>query len=345
VETRRSAPAQQQHTGEPGPEDGLAGILAALKGAGQVGIYRLQPTWARGHLQTLNLGAGEELDFSMLDQLQRYWGGGVYQFRPMNRGRFAGATQAVQFDGPTLFQGRPHPKDPDAQAAVLPEVLPQYPPHYQGAPYQPPQYGGAYDPQGYGPPPGSMGRPSPELAMLGGLIERVLNRMEAMEAKLSGPGTVPAQAPDQIAGVLQTLKLAQQIKELMNPDDYDDDDDDAEEEWKPKNPQEAMMQLAMRKFEEDPDALAKLMGDKQPQQQPQPQQQRPPGTGPRLVRAGEQTPAASAPAELSPAQIVAQLQQLDPQARAQLVNEIGKSLDPETLAQMMQMIGAGSAAG
>jgi len=285
----------------------------------------------------------------MLDQLQRFWGGGVYQFRPMNRGRFAGATQSVQFDGPTLFNGKAHPKDPSAPAPVAAEVLPQHAPHYQGQGYAPPHYGGGYEPAPYGAPPGSMGRPSPELQMLGGLMDRVLNRMDSLEAKLSGPGAAPAQAPDQIAGVLQTLKLAQQIRELMNPpDDYDDDDDDdAAEEWTPKNPQEALMAMAMKKIEADPDALDKLLGDKKPAPQQQPQQQRPTGIGPRLVRAGEQTaPPAAAPAgPISPAQIVAQLQQLDPQARAELVNEIGKSLDPETLAQMMQMMGAGSAAG
>ena len=356
VETRRQAPKQRPQTEEPGPQDGLAGILAALKGAGQVGIYRLQPTWARGHLQTLNLGAGEELDFSMLDQLGRFWGGGVYQFRPMNRGRFAGATQSVQFDGPTLFNGKPHPKDPSIAEAVTPEVMHPHPHQYQGQGYAPPQYGGGYEPQhygappAYGQPPGAMSRPSPELAMLGGLMDRVLNRMDSLEAKLAGPGAAPSQAPDQIAGVLQTLKLAQQIREMMNPaDDYDDDDDDDDEPdaWTPKNPQEAMMQLALKKFEADPDALDKLLGDKKPKPAAAPQQQRPAGAGPRLVRAGEQTPpAAAAPAGgLSPGQIVAQLQQLDPQARAELVNEIGKSLDPETLAQMMQMIGGGSAAG
>ena len=349
VETRQKAPPRPEPTGPAPAQDGLAGILSALKGAGQVGIYRLQPTWARGHLQTLNLGPGEELDFSMLDQLQRFWGGGVYQFRPMNRGRFAGATQSVQFDGPTLFNGKAHPKDPSAPAPVAAEVLPQHAPHYQGQGYAPPHYGGGYEPAPYGAPPGSMGRPSPELQMLGGLMDRVLNRMDSLEAKLSGPGAAPAQAPDQIAGVLQTLKLAQQIRELMNPpDDYDDDDDDdAAEEWTPKNPQEALMAMAMKKIEADPDALDKLLGDKKPAPQQQPQQQRPTGIGPRLVRAGEQTaPPAAAPAgPISPAQIVAQLQQLDPQARAELVNEIGKSLDPETLAQMMQMMGAGSAAG
>jgi len=317
--------------------------LEALRGAGQIGIYRQQPQWARGHLQTLNLGAGESLDFEMLDQLQRYWGGGVYAFRPMNRGRFAGSTRSVQFDGPTLYQGKPHPKDPNRRAPVTPDVLPQHAPQYQGGPYHPAQYGGGYEPHGYGAP--GVPQASPELRMLGGLVERMMSRLDSMEAKLAGPGAAPAQAPDQIAGVLQTLKLAKQINEMMNPQAEYDDEEEEGAEWTPKNPQEAMMQMAMRKLDEDPEALSSFFGNKQ--QAPQNGQPPPPQAatgGPRLVRPG--APQAGAPGGIEPGQLVAHLQQLDPAARAQLVNEIGKSLDPETLQQLMGLMsGPDSAAG
>ena len=336
VETReRVAPAPEVAAEAP-PESGIVGILEALKGAGQVGIYRQQPQWARGHLQTLNLAGGESVDFQMLDELQRYWGGGVYQFRPMKQGRFAGASRSFQFDGPTLYQGKPHPNDPAAHVPGTPEVMP-YQHQHQGGGYPPaPQYGGAYE------PPGQGQRPSPELAMLGGFMERMMGRLDAMEAKMAGPGAAPAQAPDQIAGVLTTLKLAKQINEMMNPAaDYDDDDD--EPEWTPKNPQEAAMAMALKKFDEDPDLFAKMFsknnGDGQPGQPVQ-------AGGPRLVRGSEQAPAAAPAASLNPLEIMAQLQALDPAARAQLVHEIGQSLDEETMAALANLMGpADSAAG
>ncbi len=328
VETReRPAPEP-----EAAAESGIVGILEALKGAGQVGIYRQQPQWARGHLQTLNLAGGESVDFQMLDELQRYWGGGVYQFRPMKQGRFAGASRSFQFDGPTLYQGKPHPKDPAAHVPVTPEVVPNYqqpqPPGYPPAPY-----GAGYDQQ-----PGAMQRPSPELAMLGGFMERMMMRLDTMEAKLAGPGAAPAQAPDQIDGVLRTLKLAKQINEMMNPAPDEDDYDDEPDEWVPKSPQEAALSMAMKKFDEDPELFGQVFGTKgKPKQQDE-------AGGPRLVRAGE--PAAEAPAAgLTPAQIMAALEKLDAESQAQLVNEIGKGLGPETLAALAGLMGADSAAG
>jgi len=334
VETReRRAPGPP-----PGPAEGVAGILEALRGAGQIGIYRQQPQWARGHLQTLSLSGGEKVDFDMLDQLQRYWGGGTYQFRPMRAGRFAGSTQSIQFDGPTLYQGKPHPKDPDrASEPVAAEVLPQHAPHYQAPHYQPAPYGAPHETY-----PGHHPRPSPELAMLGQVMDRMMSRLDSFEAKLAGPGAAPAQAPDQIAGVLQTLKLAQQIQDMMGGG-YEDEDEDEEPGWQPKNPQEALMAVALKKLDEDPDALDALLGKNK-----QPAAARP-GPGPRLVRAND-APAAAAPAQapaaqLDPAQILAQLQQLDPASRAELVNQIGQSLDPETLAALGQLMGGESAAG
>ncbi len=330
VETRKQAAAEPPA----GPADGIAGIIEALRGAGQVGIYRQNPTWARGHLQTLNLGAGESLDFQMLDELQRYWGGGVYSFRPMKRGRFAGSSQSVQFDGPTLYQGKPHPKDPDARA-VTPEILPQ--PHYQPAAGYAPQY----EQPGFGPPhPGAMGRPSPEMQMLGTIVERMMARLDSFEQKLAGPAAQPAQAPDQIAGVLSTLKLAKQINEMMNPAPYEDEENEEPEEWKPANPQEAMMQLAMKKFDEDPEAFSSIFGAKKAPPEKA-------GEGPRLVRAEQPAVPAAAPAPSpgTPAQILAQLKALDPAARAQLVNEIGQTLDAETLAALAELMGPDSAAG
>lgn len=335
VETReREAPPQ-----EPGPGDSMAGILEALRGAGQIGIYRQQPQWARGHLQTLNLTGGESIDFQMLDELQRYWGGGVYSFRPMNKGQFAGSSRSFQFDGPTLYQGKPHPKDPSIQAPVTPEVMPPQA-HYMGiGGYPPPPYAAGYDAQ----QPGMMARASPELQMLGGFMERMMTRLDGLEAKLAGPGAAPAQAPNQIDGVLQTLKLAQKIGEMWNP--RGDDEDYELEPEAPKNPQEAVIQALLKKFDEDPEALDKLIGNKGAAQ---PNQQQPQAGGPRLVRAAEQQaqPAAAAPAGgMSPAQILAHLQQLDPAARAELVNQIGQSLDPETLEKLAQVMAPGSAAG
>lgn len=355
AETRDAAPGGRE------PE-GVGGILEALKGAGQVGIYRQKPTWARGYLQTLNLGAGEGLDFEMLDQLQRYWGGGTYSFRPMLRGRFNGSTQPVQFDGPTLFQGQPHPKDPDAARAVAAEVLPPPP---AGAPFYG-HAGGLASPQ----PPGPA-RPSPELALLGGIVERIMGRMDQMEARLTGPSAPPAQAPDQIAGVLSTLKLAQQIGEMWNPRGRIEEEDEEEEAeaWQPKNPQEAMMALALKKLEEDPDAFSKLLGGPAPTTAPPPPPPRPrlvrgPGapvqTGATVSHAppeapptppnpahvgGSEDPGPPEAGAVTPAQILAQLAALTPSDRAVLVNQIGQSLDAETLAALAELMpGSPSAA-
>jgi hypothetical protein len=170
-------------------------------------------------------------------------------------------------------------------------------------------------------------------------MERMMGRLDAMEAKMTGPGAAPAQAPDQIAGVLSTLKLAQQIGELWNPRADDDDDDDEPEEWTPKNPQEAAMALALKKFDEDPDLFGKVFGKKDGAQPGQPAQ---PG-GPRLVRA-EQAAAPAPAAGLDPMQILAQLQGLDPAARAQLVHQISMSLDPETVAALKDLVEPGDSA-
>jgi len=352
VETRERQPSAP----EPGPVSGVAGVLEALAGAGQIGIYRLQPQWARGHLQTLSLAGGESLDFEMLDQLQRYWGGGTYQFRPMKRGRFAGSSQSIQFDGPTLFQGRPHPKDPAAQrevvrAEVVPNHFSQHQAHHahhaqpfmDGPPQRAPQYPSA--------------TASPELQMFGNLVDRIMTRMDSIEARLAGPMPPPSQAPDQMAGVLNTLKIAKQINEFMNPVYDEPDDEDEPEEWTPKNPQEAMLALALRKMDDDPDMLDKFLGNKTAAQPQRPAN----APGPRLVRAEEQTASSqhnkvtlqgtrpqadqNQSGKISPDQILAQLQSMSPQDRAMLVNQIGEQLDPETLAALSQMMGGQSAAG
>jgi hypothetical protein len=220
---------------------------------------------------------------------------------------------------------------------VTPELMPP-PQQYQGAGgYPPAPYGGSYEAQ-----PGAMQRPSPELAMLGGFMERMMTRLDSMEARMAGPGAAPAQAPDQIAGVLTTLKLAKQINEMMNPaQDYDDDDDDDEPEWTPKNPQEAAIAMAIKKFDEDPDLFGEMFGKKK---DAQPGQQPAQVGGPRLVRAAEQAPAAAPAAAMNPLEIIAQLKALDPIARAHLFHQISVSLDPETVAALKDIVEPGDSA-
>jgi hypothetical protein len=347
VETRaRSRGRTAPKPAEPDPQDALASLFEALGAAGQIGIYRTAPNWARGHLQTLTLNSGERFDFDQLDALGRFWGGGTYQFRPMQRGRFAGSSRSITLDGPTLYRGKPHPNDPERERrAAAAEVLPAAPG------YPPPGYPAAY---GYQQQPGAypelpqQRQPSPELQMLGSLVERMLQRMDSLEGRLAAPAYEPARAPDHMSGVLQTLQMAQQIRELLDgPQDDDDDDDDAG--GMPTDPQSMLMMLAAKKLAgDDPDVFGGGAPRMPTPPAPAPAAA-PPANGPRLIRGGgSSTPNPPPTPEAAPAldaqSILAAIQHLAPAERARLVNDVGQQLDPETLAEMaaqMQAAGGG----
>jgi hypothetical protein len=277
-----------------------------------------------------------------LDELSRYWGGGTYQFRPMSRGRFAGSSRSVTLDGPTLYRGKPHPNDPEAERrrAAPAEVLPA---GYGGP-------GGGYPPPGYPPPPGygyppaypdqapPMHGGSPELRMLGGVVERLMSRLDSLESRLQAPTYEPARAPDHMSGVLQTLKMAQQIRELLEPPRDDDDDDDDAPEAMPTDPQSLAMMMIAKKLAGD-DAGDIFGGPKPPAPAPAP------ANGPRLIRGGEDSTPNPAPAGLNAQAILAAIQHLSPAERARLVNDVGQQLDPETLAEMAAQMQQAQAAG
>jgi hypothetical protein len=162
--------------------------------------------------------------------------------------------------------------------------------------------------------------------MLGGVVERLMNRLDSIEQRLQAPTYEPARAPDHMSGVLQTLKMAQQIRELLDPTGDDDDDEDEEPAGQmPTDPQSlAMMLLAKKLSGDDAGDLFPGMKPPQPQAPAQPQAPRP-----RLIKGGQEPGA-----PLDAAAILAALQQLPPAERARLVNEVGSSLDAETLAEM-----------
>jgi hypothetical protein len=341
VETRQRGRRAPTQTPENGPQDALAAMFESLGAGGQVGIYRTSPQWARGHLQTLTLNGGERFDLHRLDELARYWGGGTYQFRPMVRGRFAGSSRSVTLDGPTLYRGKPHPNDPEAERrrAAPAEVLPA---SYQGQGYPPPgyppqagyQYGPSYHDQG---PPMQGG--SPELRMLGGVVERLMSRLDSIEGRLQAPTYEPARAPDHMSGVLQTLKMAQQIRTLLDPPrDEDDEDDEDDAQAMPTDPQSLAMMLIAKKLAGD-DAGDIFGGG--PPRAPAPAPA-PAPAGPRLIRGGggqDSTPN-PAPAVLDAQAILAAIQHLSPAERARLVNEVGQQLDPATLADRWRQLAA-----
>jgi len=198
-------------------------------------------------------------------------------------------------------------------------------PHHAGPQLYPQGLGApAQYPGQYPPPPRQA---SPELQMLGGLVERMMNRLDGIESKMQAPNYAPAQAPDHMQGVLQTLKMAREINEFMNP--YDEEEEDGDEgEWVPKTPQDMAMMMAMRKFEQDPEGV---LGTKPPAAAGGGQA----GTGPRLVRASE-SHESNAAGPMGVPQIQAALKNLSPQELAMLIN--GVELTPETMAALAGMM-------
>jgi hypothetical protein len=295
-------------------------------------LYRAAPIWAEGHLQTITIEAGSGMDLARIDEISRYWGGGTYRFRPVVSGRWGKGARTLRLDGPTLWQGQPHPADPRRRIIDAGQA-PAYEQHHYPPP-QPTFQGLAAVPPGQ-PRQDALGN------LLGQMLERLDVRLGALEVAIRTPA--PAANPvDPTNQLINSLKLAKQAAEFFHRggDDDDDDDDDAEEQ-QPAGVEGLLERFLTRKLEDD---------DKQKK----PNGTAPAGTGARLIRApradapGPGPEPARATVPNPPAaggDMLAMFQMLSPADQARMYFDVGNSLSPAVVAELRHLVQPGDDGG
>lgn len=260
-------PHQYDETEQPGDDDHP---LAGFPQVRQVAVYRKSPEWAAGHITTMQLLEGQTFGEHQLDEISAYYGGGLYQLRPLGKhSRFIAGTVTIRIDGPALYKGQPHPNDPNAWKT-------QQAPQSQPAP-----------PTALGNLPAVHVPRENESALvnlLGQLIDKAIDQRQPAIAP-SVPAPAPASNP--IAQLGETLKLFKAMKEIFEPqhdfEGAEEDDEDDEDEVAPGSMEEVITRIVEKKFLEDDD-----------EQQPQS------AGGPRLIRAGTEEAGKTAPVKAAP---------------------------------------------
>lgn len=300
----------------------------------QLRLYRTEPIWARGHLDNFELERGDAVTPQMQEQVRRYHGGGVYQWKLTIKGRHVkGGTRTFRCAGQTLDRGKPHAQDPNLQQTPAP-MTNLYPPHQQPG----------MMPMGAMPMPQSA---DPAVAQLAQVVQTLAGAVAGINAQIQTLGAVPHQPPPPPSTLDQLKELAvfRKMMREMDDDYYGFDDDDWEEE-EPAEPvltpeqqkEQWMMKMAEKYIDDD--------GPKKPAAAT-------PATGPRLIRGGkDDAPAQSnaatpppAPSEargpVTMADVMATLNGMSPEQRAQALVQVNEhaGADPEVQAAMKKILG------
>ena len=208
----------------PTPGERLSELLGRHDGALAIAIERLEPTWARGHLTTYRLEAGEQID---LDRIKAEFGGGRYRFRPQVNGRWVRGSEIVAIAGQPLESGLP--LLPGGQIGSI-------------------GVGGTGTP--YRPNPGpssnvvslSRGGQAGPMDVLAQLCQGLIDRLDKLEARQAqSQAAVPAGNADQLSQLSDTVSALTKFKQLLGDVDLPEPEPEPERDDNDMLPMMLMM--------------------------------------------------------------------------------------------------------
>jgi len=317
---------------EPTEEETVGRLFASLPAGSQVHVYRTSPNWAEGHLQTIIIEPGAAMDNTRIDEISRYWGGGTYRFRPIVRGQFLKGSRSLRIDGPTLWNGQPHPHDPRRRVVEVGQAYEHRERDYQRQPQQQMQVLAG---------PGQSRQDAQLSGLMAQMFERLDVRLGALELAVRTPPAALSNPVDPNQTILNSLRLAKEIGTYFTGGHLDDDDDEEEEE---KPGVHALLEkLLARKLDEYGE------GDNKPK--PAPTSAEAPGKA-RLIRAPRAAPRRTEtspepgrastpnPEPTGAGDMLAMFSAMPAADQARLFKSVGDSLSPSVVAELAKLMGA-----